>query len=45
MNNALVCAIDSDIRVKKQKSFDFFRANYPINRAEIIKEKEIETFI
>jgi predicted AAA+ superfamily ATPase len=30
---------------KKQKSFDFFRANYPINRAEIITRKEIENFI
>ena len=30
---------------KKQKSFDFFRANYPINRTEIITRKEIENFI
>ncbi|MEI6886583.1 MAG: ATP-binding protein [Bacteroidota bacterium] len=29
----------------KQKSFDFFRANYPVNRAEIITRKEIENFI
>ncbi len=32
-------------KTKKQKSFDFFGANYPINRAEIITGKEIENFI
>ena len=30
---------------KKQKSFAFFQANYPVNRAEIITRNEMETFI
>ncbi|MCX6266146.1 MAG: hypothetical protein NTW16_02135 [Bacteroidetes bacterium] len=29
----------------KQKSFDFFRSNYPVNKAEIITRKEMENFI
>ncbi len=32
-------------KTKKSRSFDFFRANYPVGKAEIITGKEIENFI
>jgi hypothetical protein len=29
----------------KQKSFDFFRENYPVRMAQIISQKEMEDFL